>query len=944
MKVIETFRLMPAPLNGNATEKVRVMKSRTGKRSLFIAAFVVLANLAAPLTVSAQTQFSELTKVNLKGLGFAAGFGSTVGVDGNTMIVGAPGFSLTALPNSPPSSEGAAFIYVRNANGGWALQQELIPNIVVPRGEAGACVALSGDTAIVGVPNGTPSVQSVFVYVRNGTTWTQQQQLTGAGYGVGCAISGNTIITSSSRPGSFYAADIFVRSGGVWTVQATLNPIPGTTNPSFFGDVVTIEGDTAVVGVSADGNLRGSVQVFVRSGATWTAQQRILASDGISPDGFARSVAINGNTLIVGAPIASGGSFRTGAAYVFVRSGSVWTQQQKLFTAENRPQSSFGAGVAIENNTIIVSSPLNNIPTNGGAAFVFQRSGTVWTETQKISGADSKIGDAFGNSVDLSNSNAVIGSAGDAIGSLFAGSAYLFALNPTSCTFVLSPTRSSLLPASGGTGSFTVTTQAGCAWQATVQDNVAWVTTSNAGTGSGTVNFNVAANAGKSRRSEITINGRQIYMTSQAGGSSVQQGDLDPNFGNAGLTTSRGFLANKAEGVAVQSDGKTVVVGGAFIFVPRSTIPVAQVLRYSADGLLDTTFDSDGIVTTAVSGPTVGNSSVFFDVVIQADGKIVAAGKANVGVNSDFAVVRYNANGLLDTTFGTGGIVITDFGSSREGASALTVAPDGKIVVSGIVIVGGDGLLGIVRYNTNGALDTTFDGDGKLLISDAGGFSDVAIQADGKIVTVAANISNRAIVLRHNTNGTADNTFDGDGRAVLQSGFSRGGVAVSPDGKIFLGVNPVDSQGGSDFAVARLNANGSLDTTFDGDGVAQADFNFSRDSLTGIALQPNGKIIAVGQVEVDQSGRYIHTGIARFDQNGSLDTSFGINGKKTTVEDGFQLYDVLDRAKAVALAPDGKIVVAGDYESRVGQKDVMVLRVLGTPGANEVLFANGFEG
>jgi uncharacterized delta-60 repeat protein len=399
--------------------------------------------------------------------------------------------------------------------------------------------------------------------------------------------------------------------------------------------------------------------------------------------------------------------------------------------------------------------------------------------------------------------------------------------------------------------------------------------------------------------------------------------------------TSKVLQTNSTNGVAVQTDGKVVAVGGSYTFIPNATTEVAQVLRYNADGSLDTTFDGDGIVTTAISGTTLGNSSMFWDVVIQPDGKIVAAGSTSAGVDQDFAVVRYNANGSLDTTFGTGGIVKTDFGTSGDSASGIALAPDGKIVVSGS---NANDVMVIARYNTNGALDPTFDGDGKLTLV-GGRLREIALQADGKIVVVGSpEGSGATLVLRFNTNGTSDTTFDGDGRAEFNVISNGNAIALLGDGKIFIGGNAGDAGGRSDFGVARLNANGSLDTTFDGDGVAQVNFgysafgeSFTTDSVNDIALQPNGKIIAVGYVQSNQftGSAPTHTGIVRFNQNGSLDTTFGNGGKKTTADEGFRLLDVLDVPKAVALAPDGKIVVAGDYSLRVGQQDVMVLRFLG---------------
>ncbi len=881
---------------------------------IFVSAFCAfLGFLIFVDGAAAQTSYSELTKVNLKsGSSTADFFGNSVSIDGSTMIVGANEFDLTAVPNT---KNGAAFIYIRNANGGWTLQQGLFPPLTGSDSFLfGFSVDVSGETAVICAPGD----KAAYIFVRNGGVWAQQARLTNAsniGFGLRCAISGDTVI-ATSRPdagGGGGAVDVFVRSGTTWTRQTQLLPIVGTTG--FFGEYMTLEGDTAVIGVPTDNDSGGSVQVFVRSGGVWTAQQRITSVNGIG----GKSVAINGDTLIAG----TGGS-----ALIFTRSGGVWTQQQLLINPDNRPGSNFGASVALENNTAVVGSTSNNIP-NGGAAFVFQRSGTVWTFTQKIYGADIRTFDNFGWSADISNSTVVIGSQSDAVGlNNEQGSAYIFVPNPANCTFMLSPTRSNLFPAAGGAGSFTVTTQAGCQWQATVQDYVSWVTTTSAGTGSGTVNFNVAANAGKSRRAEITINGRQVFMFGQASGTAVGQGDFDQNFSDAGAAITSIFASDNASATAIQPDGKIVVVG----ISTEGSAAAATVYRYNTDGTLDTTFDSDGIVTTTIDV----SSSQFQDVAIQPDGKIIAVGAAiPMNANMYYAVARYNPNGSLDTTFGTGGIVRTDFDSSTEFANTVALASDGKIIVSGTT---DNNSFGVARYNPNGSLDTTFDGDGKAIVPNVFlGASDMTLQPDGKIVAIAR--WSATVFLRFNTNGSLDTTFDGDGRLDLSASTINAGnaIAVQADGKIIGGGNVSGFQGAADFCLVRLNPNGTLDTTFDGDGAAVADIGLAAfstallsDVLTDIVIQPNGKIVAVGNTLGNNVlGTSIrHISIARFNTNGSLDTTFGRGG----VNDSSVLFpyrDAYNESNGVAIAPDGKVIVVGNFRPRFNETDVMVLRFLG---------------
>jgi uncharacterized delta-60 repeat protein len=198
------------------------------------------------------------------------------------------------------------------------------------------------------------------------------------------------------------------------------------------------------------------------------------------------------------------------------------------------------------------------------------------------------------------------------------------------------------------------------------------------------------------------------------------------------------------------------------------------VARYNANGSLDTSFDGDGKLTTAFVSDGVAH-----DVAVQSDGKIVVAGYTYSGSNNDFAVVRYNADGSLDTSFGAGGKVITDFGSAGDHGYSLALQSDGKIVVAGGTGAVGAYSLALARYNTDGSLDTSFDGDGR--VSTAIGSSSVgygvAIQPDGKIVVTGEGGTGNYYfaVARYNSDGSLDTSFDGDGRVTTAIGTpSRG--------------------------------------------------------------------------------------------------------------------------------------------------------------------------
>jgi uncharacterized delta-60 repeat protein len=359
-------------------------------------------------------------------------------------------------------------------------------------------------------------------------------------------------------------------------------------------------------------------------------------------------------------------------------------------------------------------------------------------------------------------------------------------------------------------------------------------------------------------------------------------GDLDTTFDGDGLVTTDFNGSDIAREVAIQADGKIIAVG------EDGTSDFA-LARYNTDGSLDTTFDGDGKVTTDFSG-----NDGAYGVAIQSDGKIVAVGRNGP---QDFALARYNTDGSLDTSFDGDGKVTTDF-SGGDLAFDVAIQSDGKIVVAG---KDGAADFTLARYNTDGSLDTTFDGDGKVTLN-FNGIADtaygVAIQSDGKIVAAGQNTTPNFALARYNTDGSLDATFDGDGAVV--TGFSGDdlalSVAIQSDGKIVA----VGRDGSQDFALARYNTDGSLDTSFDSDGKVTTSFTAGDDLAFAVAIQSDGKIVAAG---TDSSQDFA---LARYNTDGSLDTSFGTAGGLTT---SFTVGD--DIGRGVAIQADGKIVVVG---------------------------------
>jgi uncharacterized delta-60 repeat protein len=367
-------------------------------------------------------------------------------------------------------------------------------------------------------------------------------------------------------------------------------------------------------------------------------------------------------------------------------------------------------------------------------------------------------------------------------------------------------------------------------------------------------------------------------------------GDLDPTFsGDGKQTTDFGQFRDGAGGVALQGDGKIVAVGGT----GGGDFALA---RYDATGSLDPSFSGDGKQTTDFGGgPAAGDAAAA--VALAPGGKIVAVGYFR---RCCFAVARYKPNGSLDPTFSGDGKQTTNFGGT---ASAVAIQRDGKIVVAGYA--GGRGFA-LARYNPNGSLDRSFSSDGKQTTDSGQVAYAVAIQPDGKIVVVGrggVEGSNFALA-RYDPNGSLDTSFSGNGRQQTNFGGYDGarGVALQGDGKIVaVGFASL----GGDFGLARYNPNGSLDTSFSGNGRQTTDFGGSTDGASGVAIEGDGKIVVVGCACPDDPNARDFA-LARYNPNGLLDTSFSGDGKETT---DFGASE--DIAGALALQTDGNIVAVG---------------------------------
>jgi hypothetical protein len=403
--------------------------------------FLIVAALAGMLVATAPAQRSTPVQVIAPSGVADDWFGSTVAIDGDTMVVAAMSASVGPIEN-----QGLVCVY-RWTGSGWALEATLHdPNGGSSEG-FGQSVAISGDTVIVGA-TGARSGGSVrgaaYVFVRIDVTWTQQARLMSdsvtdsVGFGGSVAIDGDTAVIGAPRSdvgGNLDqgTAHVFIRSGSTWTEAARLTASGGRSMDSF-GTAVSVSDDTVVVGAHAadvGANMdQGAAYVFARSGPAWTQQARLLAADGSANDYFGNAVAICGDTVIVGArDDRVGVNVIQGSAYVFTRTAATWSQQAKLTDANGGVGDSLGASVSLSGDTAIVGAFQATVggAYSRGYAAVFTRSGTTWTQQTRVMAPDGGAGDQFGRSVGISGDLAVVGAPFDQVGAnVDQGSAWVY--------------------------------------------------------------------------------------------------------------------------------------------------------------------------------------------------------------------------------------------------------------------------------------------------------------------------------------------------------------------------------------------------------------------------------------------------------------------------------------------------------------------------------------
>jgi len=400
---------------------------------------------------------------------------------------------------------------------------------------------------------------------------------------------------------------------------------------------------------------------------------------------------------------------------------------------------------------------------------------------------------------------------------------------------------------------------------------------------------------------------------------SQTSGSLDPSFDGDGINTTyvattNNNLSPSARAIAVQGDGKVVILVDAHLNTGNTFTNVA--VRYNVDGTLDAGFGSAGVVYMNWNGPgnEFGNAYAVGIQNVGTEQKIVVAGSAYSG---GLRVERYNANGTLDTTFGTSGRTIVSNGGYALG---VAIQPDGKILTTADVGV-------MVRLNANGTLDGSF-GSGGIVQTSINSRANITLQSSGKIIICGVASSGKAViyVARFNTNGSLDSGGAGD--TTPGDSFGTGGKAqvascsalkVDAADKVLVGgsatqANSTKRVSYSDFAVTRLSPSGQTDTSFGVNGTRAVDISGFSDSLFNVDTQSDGKIVLIGEARTGSDAALNTHAVARLNPDGSVDTLFGQNGRVTVDISSSTEYARSGLVQLDPICNCEKIVVSGTAE------------------------------
>jgi uncharacterized delta-60 repeat protein len=384
----------------------------------------------------------------------------------------------------------------------------------------------------------------------------------------------------------------------------------------------------------------------------------------------------------------------------------------------------------------------------------------------------------------------------------------------------------------------------------------------------------------------------------------LKPGDLDNTFGTNGLVTTdfngNGGIVSKMK---IDSSNRIVVAGYSTI----NGYYDFALARYDNSGNLDSTFGTGGLVTTDFSGhDDIGNA-----IAIDSSNRIVVAGFATINENKNFALARYDNSGNLDATFGQNGLVTTDFSGNDDTGNAIAIDSSNRIVVAGFATINGNANFALARYDNSGNLDATFGQNGLVSTDFSGNYDTanaIAIDSSNRIVVAGfANINGNTNfdLARYDNSGNLDATFGQNG--LVTTDFSgnydtANAMRIDSSNRIIVSGSAIIN-GNTNFALARYDNSGNLDATFGQNGLVTTDFSGNYDTANAIAIDSLGRIIVAGSANINDVNNFA---LARYDNSGNLDSTFGTNGLVNTNFSGYA-----DSAYEMQIDSLGRIIVAG---------------------------------
>lgn len=693
-------------------------------------------------------------------------FGTTVAIDGDTVVVGAP---LEEDVNGV--TQGAVYVFVRGGTG-WIQQQKLKANPLRNNAEFGHSLDISGNTIVVGAWKetvGTTDTQgAAYVFVRNGSNWTQQARLLANDgtfqdqFGAAVAIDDETIVVgaifddvgANLNQGSVY---VFTRNGANWTQQTRLSSSNGAANDNF-GNAVDISGETVVAGASRRHTFRGAAYVFTRNGSVWSEQQALTAVDGTGGDEFGFAISIDGNTLAVGAYKDDTLQFQDhGSVYVYTRNNSTWTQETKIIRDETFQFAQFGYTLTLDGDKLLIGQ-------GGGlnTAWLYSRNGTNWSFDEEFSGT--AVSD-FGEAVGISGATIVIGALAKTVGgNSQQGDAAVYygdcstapvgtsaaPINRRRCKIPMQATLGTVSDSQETAGSLTVTAQTvpagilltnllntngtitaevGAECISTLGEKTVVIKVADAA--GGVSNFNVIINVIEQKPADFDGDGKSDFSIWRPNASQwwiLQSSNNNASVANFGLQIDR-ITPGDYDG-----DGKTDIAvfrppNGVWYWLNSSNGSFSAV-NWGLNGDIPTAsdFDGDGKTDLAVFRPSNGiwyvlkssdNGFIFFNFGLNGD--LPVAGDYDGDGRADYAVFR-PSNGIWYLQQSTAGFAAAQFGLAGDKPVQADYDGDGKYDIavfrpfdSTWYLLQSNTGISIQQWGLNGDIPAPgdFDGDGK---------------------------------------------------------------------------------------------------------------------------------------------------------------------------------------------------------------------------------------